>query len=99
MLKTTLGTIALAATMVITPALAGEVKADHASVERVMSEWTPQARADAEKLIARYGMPDRVTDTILIWDVKSAAQQQAMVDMTRETPATAEAGDGGMVSR
>lgn len=99
MLKTILASTALAAALAVAPVVAGEVSADRASVDRVMSEWTPQARADAEKLIALYGMPDRVTDTILVWDVESTTQQQAMVDMTRDASATAEAGDGGVVSR
>ncbi len=99
MLKAILAATVLAITMAVTPALAADSKADRASVDHVMSEWTPEARADAEKLIARYGMPNRVTDTVLIWDVQSAAQQQAMVDMTRDAATTAEAGDGGVVPR
>ncbi|MFT3811053.1 MAG: hypothetical protein QM698_14145 [Micropepsaceae bacterium] len=85
----------LSAACAVVPALASETKADRASIDRVMADWTPEARADAEKLMARYGLPDRVTETILIWDVQSAAQQQAMVDMTGGGRTTAEAGDDG----
>ena len=93
MLKRVGAIVALTAAMGLGPASADETKADRASVDHVMAQWAPEARADAERLIARYGLPDRVTDTILIWDVRSAAQQQAMLSMANGDRSSAEAGE------
>lgn len=86
-------TAAALATLCTAPGWAGETKADRASVERVMSQWPEAARVEAERMIVRYGLPDRVTDTILIWDAEDTAQQQAMVDLAGEPVTRAEAGD------
>lgn len=73
------------------PALA-EGKVSRERLDHIMSAWPSEVRANAEKLIASYGMPDRVTSTILVWDVPSAAQQQAMVRAAGDYDRAAEAG-------
>lgn len=59
-------------------AAAGE-KVSPERLAMIMSAWPADVRANAEHLVSEFGMPDRVTSTILVWDVHSAAQQHAMM--------------------
>ncbi len=56
------------------------------SLDRIMSAWCNDIRANAEKLVAAYGLLGSVTSTILVWDVPIAAQQQAMIRAVGEHP-------------
>lgn len=75
------------------PAVAGESQVSRARLDAIMSAWPDEVRANAERLIDRYGLPDRVTATVLVWDVHSVAQQQAMVKAAGERRHSAEAGE------
>ncbi len=92
MLKRSLAILGLALALGASSAFAVEGKVSRERLDSIMSAWPDDVRANAEKLIAQYGMPDRVTATILVWDVDGAAQQQAMMKAISERPQSAEAG-------
>jgi len=84
--------IAVALAMSAAPAFADEGKVSRERLERIMADWPADVRTDAERLIEIYGLPDRVTSTVLVWDVPDVAQQQAMVRDAGDMRASAEAG-------
>ena len=93
MLKRALAALGLTLALCGGSALAADGKVSRDRLDSIMSAWPDDVRANAEKLIAEYGMPDRVTATILVWDVPGAAQQQAMMRAAGEMVHRAEAGD------
>ncbi len=92
MRRIAISTLALVLGLGASPAFSGDGKVSRERLDAIMSAWPDDVRENAEHLIAAYGMPDRVTSTILVWDVPSAAQQAAMVRAAGERVTTAEAG-------
>lgn len=43
-------------------------------IERVLSGWSPEARAAAHKMIQRCGMPQQVSETAIVWDADGRAE-------------------------
>ncbi len=85
--------LALALSIGSFSALAAEGKVSQTRLDSVMAAWPADVRANAEQLVSRFGLPDRVTATTLVWDVPDTAQQNAMVRAVGEARATAEAGE------
>ena len=74
------------------PLFTAQAKVSQERLEQIMSAWPDDIRSNAERLVAAYGLPDRVTSTVLVWDVPNTAQQQAMLRTAGERGQTAEAG-------
>lgn len=72
--------------------VAANEKVSREGLDHIMAAWPGEVRGQAERLVALYGLPDRVTATILVWDVAGTAQQQAMMRVAGERAHTAEAG-------
>lgn len=85
--------LALALALGAPGAFAADGKVSQTRLERLMAGWPDEIRENAELLVARYGLPDRVTATTLVWDVPDQAQQQAMVRTVGDRIHSAEAGE------
>ncbi len=83
---------AIALAMGAAPAFAADSAVSRQTLDQIMSTWPDEVRADAERLVAQFGLPDRVTSTVLVWDVPNLAQQQAMVRAAGASGNSAEAG-------
>lgn len=49
-------------------------------VKAMLASWDAPARANAQKLIDAYGMPDAVTDTALVWDTGAVNRKRPKAD-------------------
>lgn len=86
--------VTLSAALASGMAMAADGKVSRERLDRAMSSWSDDVRANAEILVSRYGLPDRITDTALVWDTQSPAQQTAMVSTVAHFRTRAEAGEG-----
>lgn len=97
MFRTLFVSIGLSVALAAAPGSTADAKISKTRLDQIMSAWPAEVRDNAQRLVAAYGLPDRVTSTILVWDVPSEAQQQAMMRTAGNRAPTAEAG-GEMIS-